>query len=172
MKIEFKKANVNDLQMIRDWIKSNTFVQKWYYKNRIPRISTLDRIIIKRQSRKNFYANIILIDGKPIGYIQSYDIEGWGSWSKQVKVYDKTVGLDYFIGDINYIHKGYGEKFILEYINLIKKSNKYDFVMISPDPLNVVNRKCIEKCGFEFVKIVNTPKPISKYQEAIYLKKI
>ena len=89
-----------------------------------------------------------------------------------MKIYDKTVSLDYFIGDINYIHKGYGEKFILEYIDLIKNSNKYDFVMISPNPMNVVNRKCIEKCGFEFQKIVNVPSAKSKNQEAIYLKKI
>jgi len=172
MKIEFKKVSVNDLQLIREWIKSNEFVKKWYYYNKIPRISTLDKKIIKRQSIKNFYANIILIDKKPIGYIQSYDIEGWGSWSKQVKIHDKTVGLDYFIGDINYIHKGYGEKFILKYIEWIKNSNKYDYVMISPDPLNIVNRKCIEKCGFKFKRIVGIPNSKSKHQEAIYLKKI
>ena len=172
MKIEFRKASVSDLQMVREWIKGNVFARKWYYNDRVPRISTLDKKIIKRQSIKNFCANIILFDGKPVGYIQSYDIEGWGLWSRQVKIYDKTVSLDYFIGDINYIHKGYGEKFILEYIDLIKNSNKYDFVMISPNPMNVVNRKCIEKCGFEFQKIVNVPSAKSKNQEAIYLKKI
>ena len=172
MEIKFKKADINDLQIIREWIKNNTFVQKWYYKGKTPRISTLYKKIIERQKIKNFCANIIQIDNKPIGYIQSYDIEGWGLWSKKVKIYDETVGLDYFIGDINYIHKGYGEKFILEYVNLIKKSNKYKFVMISPDLFNIANIKCVKKCGFKLKKIVSFPKSKSRHQEAVYIKKI
>ena len=172
MKIEFKKVCPEDLNMMRDWIKNNVFVKKWYYYDKLPHVSTLKKKTLDRMRIPNFYANIILVDGKPIGYIQSYDIEGWKMWSRRVKIYDKTVGLDYFIGDMNYIHKGYGKNIILKYIDSIKLITKYEYVMISPDPSNVVNCKCVEKCGFEFKKIVNIPYPYSKHQEAIYLKKI
>ena len=53
--------------------------------------------------------------------------------------------------------------------NFIK--DKYDYVMISPNPENIVSRKTCEKCGFEFVKIVGLPYDNSKNKEVVYIKK-
>ena len=171
MKITFRQVEDSDLQQIKKWIKYNKFVKRWYYKNILPQLTTLYKRIIERRSVPKFFSNLILIDEVPIGYIQSYAIEGWGAWSNKTKIYDNTVGLDYFIGDLNYIHKGYGPKIIQKYIDEQKKLG-YEYVSISPDPDNIVNCKCCEKCGLTFQKIVNVPYKNSKNKEAIYIKKL
>lgn len=72
----------------------------------------------------NTRANIVLVDNEPIGYIQSYPVDDKTPWGKKIKVADNMVSIDYFIGDINYIHKGLGSKMILEYIEQVVKKDK------------------------------------------------
>ncbi len=171
MEITFRAVEECDLSLIQNWIKTNEFAKKWYYKNVVPTIKSLHKKIIERRVVPQFNSYLMLIDNLPIGYIQSYAIEGWGAWSNKIKIFNNTVGLDYFIGDINYLHKGYGPQIIMEFINTLKAQG-FDYVSISPDPDNIVNRKCCEKCGLTFQKIVNTPYKNSKNREAIYLKKL
>ena len=171
-KIEFRKANESDIIKIRNWIKNNEFVKKWYYKGIVPKFKTLERKIIKRQEIKNFYSFIIVFNDVDIGYIQSYDVDGWGTWSRKVKIFDNTVSLDYFIGDINYIHRGYGKIIILEFIKQKILNSKYKYVTITPDVNNLVNCRLCEKCGFKLEKIINVPYKNSKEKDAIYLNKI
>ena len=172
LEIKFRKAVESDLTVIRNWIKINEFVKKWYYKGVIPSIKTLEKKIIKRQEIPNFYSFIISINGRDIGYIQSYDVDGWGTWSRKVKVFDSTVSLDYFIGDINYIHRGLGREIILEFVKQHLSGGKYKYVTITPDIENKVNCRLCEKCGFYLEKIVNVPYNSSREKDAIYLKQI
>jgi len=115
---------------------------------------------------------IVMYNNFPIGFIQSYPVDNNGSWTTKVKVAENMVSIDYFIGDINFIHKGIGPKMIQEYIDKIIKPDKYSVALISPDPNNIANRKCIEKCGFVFIKNVNVPYKNSKSQESVYIKYI
>ena len=102
----------------------------------------------------NTRANIVLVDNEPIGYIQSYPVDDKTPWGKKIKVADNMVSIDYFIGDINYIHKGLGSKMILEYIEQVVKKDKYDIAMISPDPENKAQQCLMKKCGFQYIKTV------------------
>ena len=172
MKISFNKATENDLLFVQKWIKANDRVKKWYYHDKVPTINTLRKKIIERQKVKDFYANIVFFNDIPVGYLQSYDVNGWGNWTKRVKIYENTVGLDYFIGENEYLNKGYGPKIIKQYIDEVVKKQKYDYATATPDPDNYASCRCLEKCGFKFQKVVNIPYINSKHREAIYLKKL
>ena len=173
MNITFKDSTVEDCKMIRNWIKTNEFLKHWYYLDKTPRISTLERKMAKKLNEPKTKAKIVLVDNNSIGYIQSYPVDGCGAWANKVRVADNMVSIDYFIGDINYIHKGIGSKMILEYIEqVIKNENEYKVAMISPDPENKASCRCVEKCGFKYVKTVNVPYVNSKEKEAVYIKEI
>ena len=144
----------------------------WYYFDKTPRLATIKNKIEKKYTEPRTKAMIVLVDNQPMGYIQSYPVDGNGNWTKQVKVAENMVSIDYFIGDLNYIHKGLGPKMILEYIEQIIKKEGYSVAMISPDPENIANCKCVEKCGFKYVKTVNVPYSNSKEKEAVYIKEI
>ena len=172
MNITFRAATVEDCKMVREWIKTNEFTRHWYYFDKIPRLSTLENKMKRKIKEPQTKANIVLVDNHPIGYIQSYPVDGNGNWTKQVKVAENMVSIDYFIGDINYIHKGLGSKMILEYIEQVVKKESYAAAMISPDPENHASCKCIEKCGFKYIKTVGIPYNTSRAKEAVFIKKI
>ncbi len=172
MKLSFRKICVEDAEMIRNWIKSNEFTRHWYYFDKTPRLATIKNKIEKKYTEPRTKAMIVLVDNQPMGYIQSYPVDGCGAWANKVRVADNMVSIDYFIGDLNYIHKGIGSKMILEYIEQIIKKEGYSVAMISPDPKNIANCKCVEKCGFRYVKTVNVPYSNSKEKEAVYIKEI
>lgn len=172
MNISFKKITIEDANLLRSWIKSNEYTRHWYYYDKVPRLLTLKKKIEKILKESKTRAYIIMIDNNFIGYIQSYPVDGNGNWTKQVKVAENMVSIDYYIGDLNYIHKGLGKKIILEYIEQIIKKENYSVVMISPDPNNIVNCKCVEKCGFRYIKTVGIPYNSSKEKEAVYIKEI
>ena len=171
MIISFRQATIQDCKMMRDWIKNNEFVKKWYYHNKVPRLSTLEKKMERKLNTKNMKVNIVLCDDFPIGYIQSYPVDGNGSWTTKVRVAENMVSLDYYIGDINFIHKGIGKLMLLEYIKIVSKEG-YNNVLISPDPENFVQEKLMKKLGFTYIKTVNVPYINSPEREAIYVKQI
>ena len=168
---EFKKVKVEDADLILNWIKTNPRVKKWYYMEKIPHQKSIESKIIKKISEKKCDANIIVFNKKPIGYIQSYYVDGNGAWTNKVKVFDNTISLDYFIGDHGYIGKGFGKAIIKCYINYIKNLYKFDYIMVSPDPENTANVNLLKKLGFTYYKTVNVPYVNSKEKEAIFIKK-
>ncbi|MBQ8425114.1 MAG: GNAT family N-acetyltransferase [Clostridia bacterium] len=172
MNISFRKTEVNDAYLIRNWIKTNRDVKHWYYMDKIPRLDTIKNKIANRLNDKKFNMVIVMCDDTEIGYIQSYPVEGNGAWINKVKIYDNMVSIDYFIGDVNYIHKGLGVKMILAYINKYLKNNIYDYALITPDPENIASNRCAIKCGFEYIKTVNIPYNNSKNKESIFIKKL
>lgn len=172
MNITFREATFEDCKMIRNWIKTNEFTRRWYYAGIVPRLSSLQKKMAQKLQKQQTRVNIVLVDDFPIGYIQSYPVDGNGNWTRQVKVAENMVSIDYFIGDIRFIHKGIGPKMISEYIERVIKKEKFAAVLISPDPENRASRKCIEKCGFRYVKTVGIPYNSSKSKEAVYIKEI
>ena len=108
MNITFRQASVEDCKIIRHWIKTNEFVRLWYYFDKVPRLATLEKKMARKLNEPKTRANIVLVDNIPMGYIQSYPVDGNGAWTRKVKVAENMVSIDYFIGDLNFIHKGIG----------------------------------------------------------------
>lgn len=171
--ITFRNLNQEDYKLIHRWIKENPFVKKWYFFDRQPRLETLRKKYEKKiKNEENVIYRIFQINGTDVGYIQGYDVEGNGFWTKRVKVRDKTASVDYFIGNMDFIHKGFGKKIISAFISEFIKGKGFDFVMISPDPENGASVRVCEKSGFSYVKTVGIPFENSKNKESVYLKKL
>ena len=172
MKIKFREIKIEDSKLILNWIKTNQFVKEWYYSNTTPRLKTIENKLNNKINNANMIVKIAMLNGKDFGYIQCYPVDGQGAWSTKVKVYNKTCSIDYYIGDINYIHMGYGKEMILSFIEQVVKPLKYEYAMISPDPKNNASVRCCQKCGFCYYKTVNVPYKNSKEIEAVYIKKL
>jgi putative acetyltransferase len=83
----------------------------------------------------------------PIGFLQYYETDKapQGEWSKQPI---GTVGIDYLIGDKEYLGKGYGSKIVGLLVDLIKSKNKYDHIVADPIAENVSSVQVLETNGF------------------------
>ncbi len=90
---------------------------------------------------------IVELDGKPIGYIQSYDphLEAGHPYQDQPT---GTLGIDQFIGPPELIGKGHGPRLIEAFVELLFDEGAIR-VIIDPDPANVAAIRAYEKAGFE-----------------------
>ena len=85
---------------------------------------------------------------EPIGFLQYYETDKapQGEWSAEPI---GTVGIDYLIGDIEYLGKGYGSKIIRLLTGLIKSKNVYDYIVADPIVENISSIKALENNGFK-----------------------
>jgi len=109
--------------------------------------------------RAPIYPFIIHHNTTPIGYIQyynkldfppeqGYEIDG---------LPDSCSGLDFYIGELEYIGKGIGSKALLLFLKEQIFVN-FNYVFVDPDTDNIEAIKTYEKCGFKEVKKVNNNK--------------
>lgn len=84
----------------------------------------------------------------PIGFLQYYETDKApkGEWSDEPI---GTVGIDYFIGDIEYLGKGYGSKIVRLLVDFIKSKNEYDYIVADPIAENISSIKVLENNGFK-----------------------
>ncbi len=84
----------------------------------------------------------------PIGFLQYYETDKapQGEWSDEPI---GTVGIDYLIGDIEYLGKGYGSKIVRLLVDFINSKNEYDYIVADPTIENVSSIKVLENSGFK-----------------------
>jgi aminoglycoside 6'-N-acetyltransferase len=90
---------------------------------------------------------IMELDGRPIGYIQSYDphLEDENPYQDQPT---GTLGIDQFIGEPELLGKGHGTQLIAEFVEMLLEEGA-PRVIIDPDPANAVAIRVYEKVGFQ-----------------------
>jgi len=154
----FKKITEDDLPILQQWFKE-PHVQQWWP------IPTQDEVLahfLKRIRSKDTFGYLALLDDSPIGYIQYYYVdqsgEKTGMHLPPVDLPITTVGTDQFIGDPNYLHKGYGTQFIKAFIEYLRTIEPHiTTIIVDPDPTNIAAVRCYEKVGFKHVTEYDTP---------------
>lgn len=89
---------------------------------------------------------IVELDGKPIGYIQSYDphLEDESPYQDQPT---GTLGIDQFIGEPELIGKGHGTRLIGAFVEMLFEEGA-PRVIVDLDPANAAAIRACEKAGF------------------------
>ncbi len=99
---------------------------------------------------------LICIDENPVGYIQAYQAArvGGGWWPDEN---EGTYGMDLYIGERDYLGKGYGSEIIHKFLEYFQSRREVRKWIIDVNPKNPRAIRCYEKVGFRFVKEVMTP---------------
>jgi RimJ/RimL family protein N-acetyltransferase len=153
----FKKLTQEDWPLLLQWFKE-PHVEKWWP---TPEENELMEYFLEKIRCKSTFGFVVFLDEKPIGYIQYYYIDRSKveSGSLLPPLPDETtVGIDQFIGDPNYLHKGYGTLFIKQFITeLPTLKPELTTVIIDADPENLAAIRCYEKVGFVRVCTYENP---------------
>lgn len=94
---------------------------------------------------------VIEMDGRPIGYIQSYDPhleEGENPFADQPF---GTLGIDQFIGEPDLVGKGHGTRLISQFVEMLFEEGA-PRVIVDPAPANAAAIRCYEKAGFRALR--------------------
>jgi len=169
-KTAFKPLREKDLPLIHRWLNTPHVSEWWSLDgNHHPSMEEVVRHFSPRIKRKEpVDVFIIIYDDKPIGSIQSCMLDDYPEEKALFGLDDRCAGIDIFIGEEDYVHKGLGGSIIREFLKQVVFS-KYgaDSCMIDPQTENKIAIKAYEKVGFRYLRTVWYDK--DKMQENIYI---
>jgi RimJ/RimL family protein N-acetyltransferase len=151
----FKHVTGNDLSILHSWFQEPHVTQWWP----VPQEHESFQQFTTRIRSVDTFGFIAFLGNEPIGYIQYYQIDqthhktGLGL----PKLPENTVGIDQFIGNPQWLSKGYGTRLIKDFlIYLVTIKPETITVILDPEPINYAAIRCYEKVGFVSMGICTT----------------
>jgi len=143
--IRFRKLDRGDLPLMHRWLNTAHVVEWW-----ADEALGLDEIIAKYSPRidgkEDVRCFVIVLDDAPIGYIQDYPAG------------ENSAGIDLFIGEVQFLHRGLGASIIRQFLNDVVFANPVVATcIIDPSLSNRAAIRAYEKAGFRFYKTEANP---------------
>jgi RimJ/RimL family protein N-acetyltransferase len=159
-RISFRRLAKTDLRMVHDWLNSPE-VAKWYKEGGLG-YPSLEYVTKKWSPRilgsEPTQCYIVLYEGKPIGYMQCALNDDNPRYKEAYGLEGKTAGIDIFIGDEHYLHKGMGSSIITKFLqDVVLVIYDVSTCTIDPEPVNSVAIRAYEKAGFRYLTTVWNP---------------
>lgn len=141
--MQLKKVTENDINLLYFWF-SMEHIRVFFGDPEEWRNEIIENL--NNSSPWSFYY-LVYVENIPIGFVQYYETNKapLGLWSKEP---DGTVGIDYLIGEPEYLKKGYGSKIIKTLVSLIRKTDKYRFIVADPMIENAASIAVLRSNGF------------------------
>jgi len=152
--ISFKKLEQGDLPLLFKW-RNQAFVSAWY-KPAMPTMKEIEKTYLPRiKGEELTFCYIAEIDQIPAAFIQAYQMNDYPCYKKAIGYQDNAISLDLFIGEEDYLHKGYGKLIISNFLKEVAfKKFALKKCIIAPDPKNTAAIRAYEKVGFKYLKTV------------------
>lgn len=160
--IEFRDLLKEDCHILHAWLQEPHVREFWDDGNR-----SIEQTQSYYYQENNVNRFIFLIDGYPVGYIQSYDVALHGEYKKFSKKNKITIGVDFFIGNKQFLGKGFAKIIMQKFIE--HHTHDASRIIVDPDPKNSKAIHVYETCGFEKVMtciIDNKPHDIMIYDKS------
>lgn len=154
----FKKISAPDFPQMLEWLSKNHIKQWWNDGD-----DTLEKVRLHYGAEDKNVSRFILVKiedevEKSIGYFQYY-LDNFKS--------DRTIGIDQFIGEEEYLDKGVGAQTIKLFIELIKEQYQPTAIVLDPSTENKRAINCYRKVGFRHYKTVT-----DEYGQTVYLMRL
>jgi RimJ/RimL family protein N-acetyltransferase len=155
--ITFRPLAEDDLPLVVRWLNT-PHVREWWQHD--PR--TIEEARAKYMPRiegaEPTAAYVILVGGRPIGYIQAYRIADWPEYAGAVDVEEGAAGGDLFIGDEGFVHRGLGAPILRAFLrDVVFRMPGVMCCVIGPSAGNAIAIRAYEKAGFRHLKTVAVP---------------
>jgi RimJ/RimL family protein N-acetyltransferase len=152
-KITFESFEERHFKQLVQWLKTPHVKEFW---SEPDDEAELKEKYLSKLGDRGVNSQVILMDNRPIGYIQSYQAckVGGGWWPDANQ---DVFGIDQFIGDPGLVGKGLGPKIISKFIGLLSKDDRVKEIIVDPDPQNSRAIRAYEKVGFVASGIISTP---------------
>ena len=136
----FRPVTDADFGRIEAWL-AVPHVARWWE----PAQNEIDRIgshLIEDEVK----AYIVSIDGRPAGYIQSYDphAEADHPYRDQPR---GTLGIDQFIGEVDFLGLGHGRRLVDRFVRQ-RFEEGVPHIIVDPDPANERAIRTYQQAGF------------------------
>ncbi len=150
--ITFRPLEPGDLPLILRWLRDPE-VSRWYWD--VTELSDED-LAAKWEPRTHEDELVdrfmMLVDGMAIGEIQTNRGADFPDHQAEIGIPD-AAGVDLFIGDAKFRHRGLGAEIIQAFIDgVVFEDRQIQTCTIDPHPENTIAIRAYEKTGFRHVK--------------------
>ena len=144
MSIAFRPLTVEDIPLFEDWLR-RPHVAEWWHPDETTIPETLDAI----EGRDPSDHYLILLDGRPVGMIQTYLVSDFPEWEEIVHVGPGVAGVDLLIGETELIGRGLGTEVLRAFVrDVVFARPETDAVVAGVEPSNRRSLRAFEKAGF------------------------
>ncbi|WOO86510.1 GNAT family N-acetyltransferase [Mollicutes bacterium LVI A0039] len=148
MDINFSKLKITDIPLIHKWVNTEAVIKGYSY-NPTTIEETEQEYIAKINKVDPVEAYLIEVDNVKIGYVQIHRMIDFPKYYTEIGGDDFTAGFDIFIGENEYLNKGYGTKIIYKVLEELIFSNPHiTNCIILPTSSNSRAIKAYQKSGF------------------------
>jgi RimJ/RimL family protein N-acetyltransferase len=152
-KIDFLALQEPHIPLLFKWLKEPHVAEFW---QETEDIGEFREKFLNKLPERGVSAFVILVDSKPIGYIQYYEAckVGGGWWPDAIA---GTFGIDQFIGDRSMIGKGLGTRVIRQFVEKLFTESNVIEIITDPEPNNKRAIRAYENVGFKSLGEIKTP---------------
>ncbi|MEO8090349.1 MAG: GNAT family N-acetyltransferase [Gemmatimonadales bacterium] len=153
--ITFRPLGGADLPMLREWLARPHVAEWWSPTPSLGKVEQEFKPLISGESTTRAY--LVLGDGAPIGYIQSYVAKdsGGGWWPSEQ---DPGVrGIDQFLAHPEQLGRGVGTAMVRAFVQRLFADPDVTRIQTDPSPSNPRAIRCYEKAGFRALREIETP---------------
>lgn len=155
--VSFRKVESADTALLHLW-HNQPHVKRWYDEDLD--LSTVESVaeIYASEDQGHTRGYIILCGQQPIGYIQTYLIRDYPDYGRHLDLDEDAAGVDLFIGDADYVHKGLGPRILRRFLaDIVFASPGITSCVVGPEPGNKAAIRAYEKAGFRYLRTVQIP---------------
>jgi aminoglycoside 6'-N-acetyltransferase Ib len=155
LQVSFRPLTLTDLPLLHEWLARPHVAEWWGRPASLEEVEQEFRPLIGDDSTTRPY--VVLGNGTPIGYIQSYVAMGSGDgwWPDEQ---DPGVrGIDQFLAHAEQLGRGLGTAMVRAFVQQLFADPTVTRIQTDPSPQNRRAIRCYEKAGFHAVGEVDTP---------------
>jgi RimJ/RimL family protein N-acetyltransferase len=151
----FRRLTEPDIPLLHRWLNA-PHVLEWWDRPGPALGGVREKYLPRVTGASDVTPYIICRDGVPIGYIQVYPVEA-GAWG--LADVRGGAGVDLFIGDARYLHRGFGPEILREFVGeIVFRDGAVASCFIDPSPRNRIAIRAFEKAGFRGLAAAVDPK--------------
>jgi RimJ/RimL family protein N-acetyltransferase len=145
--IAFRSLQEEDLRLMHEWL-ARPHVRRWWDKHETYE-DVAEHYLPSIEGRRPVDLYLILLDGRPVGFIQAYLVADHPEFAALVGLGAGVAGVDLFIGEVELTGKGLGSEVLRAFVGDIVFAEAATTACIAdPDVRNAASIRAFEKAGF------------------------
>ena len=151
----FKQVTRQDLLTVHAWLQ-RPYIAEWW---REPRslVELEHDYLPPISSQSSTRAYIALLDGEPIGFIQSYVVVGSGGGWWETETDPGARGIDQFLAREHQLGRGLGSAVVRAFVEQLFQNPEVTRIQADPSPENERAIRSYSRAGFVPVREIVTP---------------
>jgi aminoglycoside 6'-N-acetyltransferase len=149
--LRFRQMTVDDLRLMHEWLQRD-HVRRWW-SERESYEQVVEHYLPAIEGREPTDLYLILLDERPIGFIQTYLVSDHPEYADRVQVGKDVAGVDLLVGEEALTGKGIGSDALRAFVREVVFRQPTTIACVAdPHVRNTQSIRVFEKAGFRILR--------------------